>query len=133
MCPILTCAASVSVALPPRPDVRGRLDGCSTQLATLHRNMGAFEQQLREVDTTFRCVPRVRTVCRVCVLASLNESRAGPGLYVGMGGWRAGDLLWWGSDPGVSFGARVPAGWGYGQEGRAWAGLCTQYACGTVG
>ncbi|KAG2452969.1 hypothetical protein HYH02_002306 [Chlamydomonas schloesseri] len=35
-------------------DVRGRLEGCSTQLASLHRNMGAFEQQLREVDVVYR-------------------------------------------------------------------------------
>ncbi|PNH03656.1 hypothetical protein TSOC_010260 [Tetrabaena socialis] len=35
-------------------DVRGRLEGCSSQLATLHRNMGSCETQLREVDTQFR-------------------------------------------------------------------------------
>ncbi|GFR46717.1 hypothetical protein Agub_g8340 [Astrephomene gubernaculifera] len=35
-------------------DVRGRLEGTSTQVATLHRNMAAFDQQLRDVDTAFR-------------------------------------------------------------------------------
>ncbi|GIL69541.1 hypothetical protein Vretimale_13635 [Volvox reticuliferus] len=35
-------------------DVRGRLENCTTQLAGLQRNVGAFDQQLREVDGAFR-------------------------------------------------------------------------------
>ncbi|KXZ50641.1 hypothetical protein GPECTOR_15g325 [Gonium pectorale] len=35
-------------------DVRGRLEGTATQMASLQRNLGALEQGLREVDTAFR-------------------------------------------------------------------------------
>ncbi|GLC46051.1 hypothetical protein PLESTM_001819700 [Pleodorina starrii] len=35
-------------------DVRGRLENCTTQVATLHRNVGNYDQSLREVEGAFR-------------------------------------------------------------------------------